>query len=145
VKFFIHILYIISIYTKYIFVVPMLIFGSIFSIWIINRGVNFYVSNHNDKILARYNFQEGETSIIYDKIERWRTTFDGGSQLLAVHINTLDIRNYNSETDSKILTCFLTAREMSHDYISRKVYDINYTNIWYFGIPLETKTVICKV
>jgi hypothetical protein len=132
-------------YIKYIVLIPIVIFAFLFSIWFINTGISSYISNHNTELLGKYKFEETEQSIIYDKIERWRTTFDGGSQLLAIHINTLDIRNYNSETDSKILTCFLTAREMSHDYISRKVYDINYTNIWYFGIPLETKTVICKV
>jgi hypothetical protein len=113
-----------------------------YNFWII---IFCLVYQFNAEILGKYSFQETEQSIIYDKIKHWRTTFDGGSQLLAIHINNLDIRNYNSTTDTKVLACYYTAREMSHDYIPYKVFNINYTNVWYFGIPLETKTVICKV
>jgi prenyltransferase beta subunit len=141
----VQILLVFSVFIKYIVAVFTIIFGLLFSIWATNTVISLYISDHNSKILNKYKFQETEQSIIYDKIERWRTTFDGGSQLLAISINTLDIRNYNYVTDVKIQTCFFTVEEMSREYIPRKVYDINYTNIWYFGIPLETKTVNCKV
>jgi hypothetical protein len=101
------------------------------------------VVSNNNKIMSQYTFGETEDLKVYDTIENWRTTFDGGSQLLDIYINTLTIREYNSKTDQKITSCANRNYSKQPNSNDTKVIDVFYTDIWYFGIPLKTPRVIC--
>jgi hypothetical protein len=101
------------------------------------------VVSNNNKIMSQYTFGETEDLKVYDTIENWRTTFDGGSQLLTIHINTLTIREYNSKTDQKITSCANRNYSKQPNSNDTKVIDVSYTDIWHFGIPIKTQRVIC--
>ncbi|MBC7472396.1 MAG: hypothetical protein H7196_04025 [candidate division SR1 bacterium] len=100
-----------------------------------------FVSENNSKIISKYEYVGVERSVIFDIIKYWRVTFDGGSKLLDIKINSLNITPYNNSFDKSIKPCQTTSQTENY----KSIYAINYTDIWYFGIPVKTETVVCKI
>jgi hypothetical protein len=99
------------------------------------------VGINNSKMLLKYDFGETGSSVIFDEIKYWRVKFDGGSQLLDIKINSLDITPYDNSLHKNVKPCQSISRAENY----RSVYVISYTDIWYFGIPVKTETIICKI
>lgn len=104
-------------------------------------AVPVFVGNHNSQVLSKYSFSETGSSVIFDKIKYWRVKFDGGSQLLDIKINSLEITPYDNSLHKNIQPCQTTSQTETYT----NLYAINYTDIWYFGIPIKTETIVCKL
>jgi hypothetical protein len=103
------------------------------------------VGQSNYQKISKHSLSETGSSKIMDLVQNWRTTFDGGSQLLAVRIDSFEIAPYNEKIDSLLKPCSQNNIENYNDYKPSKVYKISFTDIWYFGIPINSNSISCKV
>ncbi|MBC7472560.1 MAG: hypothetical protein H7196_04875 [candidate division SR1 bacterium] len=73
--------------------------------------------------------------------ERSRSTDENYRDKLGTIIHSFYIKDIPVGEDADIPTC--TTNDVKKQYT--RFYRINFTKIWFFGIPYENKTVLCKV
>lgn len=114
------------------------------SLILISFVVSFYlvkdlVQKNNESYLNNLSEQDYLNVIQIIRL-RDKTSFESMQPYLAVKINSYSKKEYNRIQDKSVLGCIPYLKK--DEYTS--VYNVSYTDIWYFGIPVKTETIVCK-